>query len=478
VLVEANSASLSDLMTAVQTAAKQANVVSMSWGSSEFRGETAYDTPAYFANPNVTFVAASGDDGGAYGASWPAVSPYVVSVGGTTLNLTSSGTIRGETAWNSTGSRWSGYSGSTGGASLYESVPSYQVASLGSGATKRATPDVAAVANPSTGLSVYDSVAGMGQTGWFQVGGTSASSPLWAGIIAAADQARVSAGKGQLSSTQTLNLLYSLARSSAYSSDFHDVTSGSNFVATAKIGYDMVTGLGSPISSSLIAAASKFTATSSVANAATTVASNATTTTTTRAQTVAFSATTAAGAGSTSMQVFLSVGPVTTTNTSPLALAASAPTSASGATAAVPPARPAQSLPQSAPLLSLSASEPETVVPTLPETPSRPGLWLDPEVPREIGAVAPVLATRPIFPVPLWDAAVDSYLAEGVGIPAFELSPSHLLAENPATDEPPSPSTAALAGLAVAIWGTWEYRSRRSDRDPRRWSPARTLSAF
>ena len=116
VLVEANSASTSDLMAAVQTAAKQANVVSMSWGGSEFKGETAYDTAAYFANPNVTFIAASGDDGGAAGAEWPAVSPDVVSVGGTTLSLTSSGATLSETAWSASGSRFTGYSGSTGGA--------------------------------------------------------------------------------------------------------------------------------------------------------------------------------------------------------------------------------------------------------------------------------------------------------------------------------------------------------------------------
>ena len=162
VLVEANSASTSDLMAAVQTAAKQANVVSMSWGGSEFQGETAYDTAAYFANPNVTFIAASGDNGGAAGAEWPAVSPYVVSVGGTTLSLTSSGTTLSETAWNASGSRFSGYSGSTGGASLYESAPSYQVSALGSSVTRRETPDVASDANPSTGLSVYDSVPGNG----------------------------------------------------------------------------------------------------------------------------------------------------------------------------------------------------------------------------------------------------------------------------------------------------------------------------
>ena len=119
VLVEANSANTSDLMAAVQEAAKSANVVSMSWGGSEFSGETAYDTPAYFANPNVTFVSAAGDDGGKAGAEWPASSPYVLSVGGTTLTLSGSG-YGSETAWDASGSRFSGYSGGGGGVSTVE----------------------------------------------------------------------------------------------------------------------------------------------------------------------------------------------------------------------------------------------------------------------------------------------------------------------------------------------------------------------
>ncbi len=261
VLVEASSASLSDLLAATQTAAKLGNVVSMSWEGSEFRGETAYDTTAYFANPNVTFVAASGDDGGASGVEWPSASPYVLSVGGTTLNANGS-----ETAWNASGSWWTGYGGSAGGVSRYEPPPSYQATALGANAAYgRLVPDVASDANPSSGVAVYTTAPGNGATGWFTIGGTSAGAPVWAGLIADADQARFAVGKPALSSSQTLAGLYSLYGtpsypSSAYATAFHDVTSGYNFAGNAGPGYDLVTGLGSPIASNIIARAALYDA--------------------------------------------------------------------------------------------------------------------------------------------------------------------------------------------------------------------------
>jgi subtilase family serine protease len=125
-LVEANSSSLSNLLAAENYArgAKGVTVVSMSWGSSEFQGETADD--AYFTttpgHKGVTFVAASGDEGSWYGPDWPASSPDVLSVGGTTLYLAnSSGTYGGETGW----------SDSTGGISSYEPEPAYQTIAQG-----------------------------------------------------------------------------------------------------------------------------------------------------------------------------------------------------------------------------------------------------------------------------------------------------------------------------------------------------------
>src|SRR5262249_3435777 len=100
VLVEANSASLSNLMTAVNTATPKmgANVVSMSWGASEFAGETGFD--ANFTAPGVTYVASAGDSSAIFGPEWPASSPNVLAVGGTTLKLSSTNQISSETAWN------------------------------------------------------------------------------------------------------------------------------------------------------------------------------------------------------------------------------------------------------------------------------------------------------------------------------------------------------------------------------------------
>ncbi len=157
-LVEANSSSLSDLLKAVDTARNYPGVavVSMSWGSSEFSGEASNDS--HFTTPSghtgVTFVASSGDSGGV--VEWPAASPNVLSVGGTTLTLNSNNTWASETAW----------SGSGGGVSRYESTPSYQ---SGLGYAKHSTPDVAYDANPNTGVYVYDTY---GYGGLLGVGGT------------------------------------------------------------------------------------------------------------------------------------------------------------------------------------------------------------------------------------------------------------------------------------------------------------------
>ncbi len=233
-LVEANSSSLSDLLSAVNYAKQQAGVatVSMSWGTSEFSGETAYDSAftTSAGHSGVTFVASSGDSGSP--AGWPAISPNVLSVGGTTLNLSGSN-YSSETAW----------SGSTGGTSAFESEPSYQTGVQSTG--RRTNPDVAYDASPNTGVAVYDSLATGGQSGWFQVGGTSAGAPQWAALIAVADQGRALKGLPALAGAQST--LYTLP-----SADFHDVTSGSNGGYRAGVGYDEVTGLGSPVANLVI----------------------------------------------------------------------------------------------------------------------------------------------------------------------------------------------------------------------------------
>ena len=226
-LVEANSSGLTDLMTAVNYARSQpgVSVVSMSWGASEFSGQQSFDS--YFTTPaghtGETFIASSGDGGA--GANWPAVSPNVVAVGGTTLSVTSSGTYTSETAW----------SGSGGGASAIYSTPSYQVGVQTTG--HRTVPDVSFDANPSTGFAVYDTAGGSRR---LDAGRRhDAGAPQWAALVAIADQGRALSNQRRSSGTDTN--LYKLS-----ASDFHDITSGSNGAYSAKAGYDEVTGRGSP----------------------------------------------------------------------------------------------------------------------------------------------------------------------------------------------------------------------------------------
>ena len=235
-LVEANSSSLADLLKAVDTAASYpgVSVVSMSWGSSEFSSESSYDsnftTPA--GHTGVTFVASSGDSGGV--VEWPAASPNVLSVGGTTLSVNPDNTWKSETAW----------SGSGGGVSRYEPSPSYQ---SGMGYSRRATPDVSYDADPNTGFYIYDTY---GYGGVMGVGGTSAGAPQWAALVAIADEM---AGHNLDGASQTLPAIYSTAQS-AYSSNFHDITSGTAGGNRAGTGFDLVTGWGSPIADSIVPA--------------------------------------------------------------------------------------------------------------------------------------------------------------------------------------------------------------------------------
>lgn len=242
VLVEGASNSLSDLLYAVEIAVNNgASVVSMSWTTGEFAGETQQDT--HFAVNGVTFLAASGDSG--TGVTYPAASPDVVGVGGTTLVLDSQGNYSSESAW----------SGSGGGLSTREREPLFQ-AEFGipdDARGYRGEPDVSYNANPSTGYAVYDTLAINGQVGWFQVGGTSAAVPQWAGLVAIANSMRVSQRKARLNATDTP--LYLLGKSNA---NFHGVTQGANgncgAICTAGAGYDYVTGLGTPQAPAIVAA--------------------------------------------------------------------------------------------------------------------------------------------------------------------------------------------------------------------------------
>jgi subtilase family serine protease len=233
-LVESNSDQLTDMLQAVNVAVQNgATVVSMSWGGLEFKQETKLDSS--FLAANIVFVAASGDFG--TGVLYPAASPYVTAVGGTTLTVDVKGNYIGETAW----------SGSGGGSSQYESEPTYQSLfniPAADSKNRRGVPDVAYDADPNTGFTLYTTLP---LVGWFEFGGTSAGAPQWAAVMAIADSLRVAAGKAPLSGANSA--LYS-AGTSNYSGNYHDNTTGSNGscgapVCTAVPGYDYVTGLGS-----------------------------------------------------------------------------------------------------------------------------------------------------------------------------------------------------------------------------------------
>jgi hypothetical protein len=230
-LVEANSNLFSDLKAAVNTAAALgATQISNSYGGPEFAGEasdTAYD------HPGIAITASAGDDG--YAAEYPAASPYVVAVGGTTLNLGPSGSYGSETVWSGSGS----------GCSAYITALSWQTSdsnwALTGCGTKRGVSDVAADANPNTGASVYDTTKVEGQSGWFTVGGTSLSAPLIAGVYALA---------GGSSSDHPAAEPY--AHQSDSPASLHDITSGSNgscgssTMCKGAVGYDGPTGVGTP----------------------------------------------------------------------------------------------------------------------------------------------------------------------------------------------------------------------------------------
>lgn len=232
--VECSTNNTDDLLAGVAYAAGRSDVVavSMSWGGTEFSGENAYDT--VFVSPyGATFFASSGDDGA--GVSWPAVSVNIIGVGGTNLFFNSMGQVTAEIAW----------SGSGGGLSQYETEPTYQSTfGIPSSNGFRGVPDVSYNGGSDSYVGVYDSY----DEGWIDVWGTSAGSPQWAAIRAL--------GGSRINS----NSLYSQATSPvSYAVSFRDITSGTNgsggFYETATIGYDYVTGLGSPLGDGLLSAA-------------------------------------------------------------------------------------------------------------------------------------------------------------------------------------------------------------------------------
>ncbi|MEW1655885.1 MULTISPECIES: S53 family peptidase [unclassified Streptomyces] len=225
-LVEAKSASMSDLGTAVNRAVTMgAKYVSNSYGGGESSSDASYDT-SYFKHPGVAITVSSGDSG--YGVEYPAASQYVTAVGGTSLKKDSSSRGWSESVWGTS----AGGEGAGSGCSTYDAKPAWQ---KDTGCAKRTVADVASVADPATGLAVYDSYQA---TGWNVYGGTSASSPFIAGVYALA---------GAPGSTDTpASYPYS------HTSSLNDVTSGANgscspsYLCKAGTGYDGPTGLGTP----------------------------------------------------------------------------------------------------------------------------------------------------------------------------------------------------------------------------------------
>ena len=251
ILVEANSQSLSDLMAGVATAAVQpgVSVVSMSWGFPEGQTVFAADEAAYdsvFNVPGVTFVASTGDYGAA-DPEYPAFSPNVVAVGGTSLTLNGDGSYNSETGWGYLSSSAGTFIGSGGGISLYEPEPAYQQGVQSTG--YRTTPDVSLVADPATGAWIADTYNLDPSDPFEVVGGTSLSAPAWAGLFALVNQGRAAAGELTLNSsspTDTQQALYMLPQS-----DYNVIASGTNGYA-ADAGYNLVTGLGTPVANLLV----------------------------------------------------------------------------------------------------------------------------------------------------------------------------------------------------------------------------------
>ncbi len=219
-LVEASSNSFANLAAAVdQAAALGANVISNSYGGGEYSGEVS--DQSHFNHPGVAITVSSGDNG--YGVEFPAASRYVTAVGGTTLRRISTGRGWSETVWSGAGS----------GCSAYITKPSWQT---DTGCARRTVADVSAVADPNTGVSVYDTYR-LHPGGWLVFGGTSVSAPIIGAVYALA---------GNSGSINDASFSYS------HTASLFDVTSGSNgscgssYLCTAKSGYDGPTGNGTP----------------------------------------------------------------------------------------------------------------------------------------------------------------------------------------------------------------------------------------
>jgi subtilase family serine protease len=229
ILVEAASNSFADLYLAESVAsnlvaAAGGGEVTNSWSGGEYSTELT-DEATYFTTPTVVYFASTGDT--AFSIGVPSVFASVVAAGGTTLERTS-GNFTGEQYWdNATG-------GGGGGLSVYEKTPSYQKGITAVG-THRGVPDISFDADPDSGPAMYDADGGYG---WFQVGGTSVSSPALSGVINAA------AGFSSTSKAELTKMYKEYHNATEYKQWFRDITKGN---AKCTVGWDICTGIGSVV---------------------------------------------------------------------------------------------------------------------------------------------------------------------------------------------------------------------------------------
>jgi len=215
-LVEATSATFGNLATAENYAAAHANAISNSYGGGE-SGSSSYESA--YNHSGVAITVSSGDSG--YGVEFPASSPHVTAVGGTSLSRASNSRGWNETVWSGAGS----------GCSAVYAKPNWQ---NDGNCARRTVADVSAIADPNTGVAVYGPVTSR-RSGWMVFGGTSVASPLVAGVYG------VNGGSATYGSNPYGNL-----------AGLFDVTSGSNgscggsYLCTGTTGYDGPSGLGTP----------------------------------------------------------------------------------------------------------------------------------------------------------------------------------------------------------------------------------------
>ena len=220
----------SSLYTAVKEAATLGGkFVSMSWGGGESSSESSIDS-AYFKSSGVVYAVSTGDSAYSGGVEYPAASPLVVAVGGTSLTTASNARGWNETVWKTNSSEGAG-----SGCSSYESKPSWQSVISSTVCSRRADADVSAVADPYTGVAVYQTYGG---SGWTIYGGTSAAAPIVASVYALA---------GTPGSTDKPS-----SWPYANTGSLNDITVGNNgtctpsLLCTAAAGWDGPTGLGTP----------------------------------------------------------------------------------------------------------------------------------------------------------------------------------------------------------------------------------------